>query len=163
MPHDLRRVPFEHMIYIADGPSDVPAWSVVRSEGGLAFGVYQHGSQAQFEQISALQRDGRIHAFAEADYRPDSTAHLWLTTEVRRIAERIVEDRELAVRRAVRSAPRHVVDEPTVPMEPPASPVTPVDAAPARSRADEIRDAVRRSLTDEPDVEAVPEPVDTER
>ncbi len=34
LPSDLRRVPFEHMIYVADGPSDVPAWSVVRANGG---------------------------------------------------------------------------------------------------------------------------------
>ena len=160
LPRELRRVPFEHMIYIADGPSDVPAWSVVRSEGGRAFGVYQHGSLAQFEQISQLQRDGRIHAFAEADYRPDSTAFLWLTSEVRRIAEGIVEDRELAMRRAVRSAPRHVSDAPATtptdePMaelaQPPAPAASPAPGSsdgpmPARSRADEIRDAVRRSM-----------------
>jgi hypothetical protein len=157
LPADLRRVPFEHMIYVADGPSDVPAWSVVRANGGLAFGVYQRGSIAQFEQISTLQRDGRIHAFAEADYTPDSTAFLWLTTEVRRIAERMVEDRELAVRRAVRTAPRHVTDEPaTTPTDAPMETPEP-DPIPARSRADEIRDTVRRSLTDDP-VEAADEP-----
>ncbi|MGI8828394.1 MAG: HAD family hydrolase [Candidatus Limnocylindria bacterium] len=161
LPADLRRVPFEHMIYVADGPSDVPAWSVVRANGGLAFGVYQRGSIAQFEQISTLQRDGRIHAFAEADYTPDSTAFLWLTTEVRRIAERMVEDRELAVRRAVRAAPRHVTDEPATtptdaPMETP-EPEPEHEPMPARSRADEIRDTVRRSLTDDP-VEAADEP-----
>lgn len=157
LPAELRRVPFENMIYIADGPSDVPAWSVVRANGGLAFGVYQRGRLAQFEQITALQREGRIHAFAEADYRPDSTAHLWLTTEVRRIADRIVEDRELVVRRAVRSAPRHVADQPATtptdgPMEEPA-------AGPAQSResqraqatpptapSDRIREQVRASL-----------------
>ena len=149
LPHDLRRVPFEHMIYIADGPSDVPAWSVVSANGGRAFGVYQRGSLPQFEQISTLQRDGRIHAFAEADYTPDSTAYLWLTTEVRRIAERIVEDRELVLRRAVRTAPRHVADEPasTTPTDAPmqtteSDPVSP----PARSRAEEIRDQVRATL-----------------
>ena len=158
---ELRRVPFEHMIYVADGPSDVPAWSVVRANGGRAFGVYQHGSLAQFEQISQLQRDGRIHAFAEADYRPDSTAFLWLRSEVRRIAEGILEERELAMRRAVRSAPRHVSDEPAstptdAPMARPApSPEPATGSMPARSRADEIRDAVRRSLADEP---AVPAP-----
>ena len=157
LPAELRRVPFENMIYVADGPSDVPAWSVVRANGGLAFGVYQRGRLAQFEQITALQRDGRIHAFAEADYTPESTAHLWLTTEVRRIADRIVEDRELVVRRAVRSAPRHVSDQPTTtptdaPMEEPA-------AGPSQSRepqraeatrptspADRIREQVRASL-----------------
>jgi hypothetical protein len=150
LPAELRRVPFENMIYIADGPSDVPAWSVVRANGGLAFGVYQRGSQAQFEQINALLRDGRIHAFAEADYTPDSTAHLWLTTEVRRIAERIVEERALELRRAVRSAPRHVSDEPATtptdaPMETPADGPT-RQRVPERTPADEIRDTVRRSL-----------------
>jgi hypothetical protein len=148
LPHELRRVPFEHMIYIADGPSDVPAWSVVSANGGRAFGVYQRGSLAQFEQISTLQRDGRIHAFAEADYTPDSTAYLWLTTEVRRIAEKIVEDRELVLRRAVRTAPRHVSDEPAAtptdaPMDLPEPEPSP---SPVRSRAEAIRDQVRASL-----------------
>ena len=151
LPHELRRVPFEHMIYVADGPSDVPAWSVVSANGGRAFGVYQRGSLAQFEQISTLQRDGRIDAFAEADYTPGSTASLWLTTEVRRIAERIVEDRELVLRRAVRTAPRHISDEPATtptdaPMERPSAP--PAEPPPARSRADEIRARVRATLDD---------------
>jgi hypothetical protein len=149
LPHELRRVPFEHMIYIADGPSDVPAWSVVSANGGRAFGVYQRGSLAQFEQISTLQRDGRIHAFAEADYTPDSTAYLWLTTEVRRIAEKIVEDRELVLRRAVRTAPRHVADAPMPPaLEAAPEPEPESEAAIPRSRADEIRAQVRASLED---------------
>jgi hypothetical protein len=148
LPHELRRVPFAHMIYVADGPSDVPAWSVVSANGGRAFGVYQRGSLAQFEQISTLQRDGRIDAFAEADYRPDSTAYLWLTTEVRRIAERIVEDRELALRRAVRRAPTHVTDEP-VRADPAPAPAAPEEEPIARTRADEIRAAVRASLEDD--------------
>jgi hypothetical protein len=149
LPHELRRVPFEHMIYIADGPSDVPAWSVVSANGGRAFGVYQRGSLAQFEQISTLQRDGRIHAFAEADYTPDSTAYLWLTTEVRRIAEKSVEDRELVLRRAVRTAPRHVADAPMPPaLEAAPEPEPESEAAIPRSRADEIRAQVRASLED---------------
>ena len=166
LPADLRRVPFEHMIYIADGPSDVPAWSVVRANGGLAFGVYQHGSQSQFEQVSSLLSDGRIHAFAEADYTPDSTAHLWLMTEVRRIAQRMVEDRDLALRRAVRSAPRHVSDEPAstptnAPMQTPNPSTGPM---PARSRADEIRDVVRRSLSEvEADATREPEGVPSDQ
>jgi len=152
LPHELRRVPFEHMIYIADGPSDVPAWSVVSANGGRAFGVYQRGSLPQFEQISTLQRDGRIHAFAEADYTPDSTAYLWLTTEVRRIAEKMVEDRELVLRRAVRTAPRHVADEPaSTPTDAPMEPAPQPASEPARSRADEIRDHVRATLEEAPD------------
>ncbi|HET6380375.1 MAG TPA: HAD family hydrolase [candidate division Zixibacteria bacterium] len=167
MPRELRRVPFENMIYVADGPSDVPAWSVVRGNGGMTFGVYQRGSLAQFEQISALQRDGRIHAFAEADYRPDSTAHLWLTSEVRRIAQRIADERDALLRRAVRAAPRHVAETPAAtttggPMEgpldlpQPATSIPPsvADAPPARpADAEAIREAVRRSMVEEPAAE----------
>lgn len=165
LPPDMRRVPFANMIYIADGPSDVPAWSVVRGNGGQTFGVYQRGSRGQFEQISALLRDGRIHAFGEADYRPDSTAWLWLTNEVRRIAERIAEERAAALRRAVRPPARHIVDHPPTVhsgTDAPASPeVTTTDpaleAASPPARADEIREAVRRRLeSDADEVEPAP-------
>ncbi len=162
LPADLRRVPFENMIYVADGPSDVPAWSVVRANGGRAFGVYQHGSIAQFEQINALLRDGRIHAFAEADYRPDSTAYLWLTTEVRRTAERIVEERQSELRRAVRSAPRHLGDAPAptptdAPMETPTQPAGAAEPDPPPATgvplapADVVREQVRAVLDAEPE------------
>ncbi len=158
LPHDLRRVPFSNMIYIADGPSDVPAWSVVRNEGGRTLGVYQHGSLQQFEQINALQRDGRIHAFAEADYSEQSTAWLWLTSEVRRIANRIIEDREAALHRALRPPARHLPED--LPAEAAAEAAAeterqevaeesnPPRPMPARSRADEIRESVRASLAD---------------
>ncbi|HVM25344.1 MAG TPA: HAD family hydrolase [Candidatus Limnocylindrales bacterium] len=167
LPHELRRVPFEHMIYVADGPSDVPAWSVVRANGGMAFGVYQRGSLAQFEQISALQRDGRIHAFAEADYTPDSTAYLWLTTEVRRIADKIVEERETALRRAVRRAPRHVDDAPAPtptdePMEQPEVGPRQDREAAARSASDELRDRIRRRLDADGEDEPAPAQRDSE-
>jgi hypothetical protein len=172
LPRELRRVPFEHMIYVADGPSDVPAWSVVRQNGGLAFGVYQRGSVAQFEQISTLQRDGRIHAFAEADYTPDSTAYLWLTTEVRRIAERIVEEREQTLRRAVRSAPRHLADTPPPGPEPtdrameqPATgPTQEPSAEPMpRSRADAIRERVRASMDEDAEPAPAADPDEVRR
>jgi hypothetical protein len=179
LPRALRRVPFENMIYIADGPSDVPAWSLVQSEGGRTLGVYQRGSRAQFEQISALQRDGRIQALAEADYTTDSTAWLWLTTEVRRIADGIVEEREAALRSALRPPARHLAEE-----EPAAEVVADAraearaaeserqqeaeqtldlqieDEAPP-ARLDAFRESVRRSTEEGSDVDAVAAPTDS--
>jgi hypothetical protein len=147
LPREMRRVPFQNMIYVADGPSDVPAWSVVKGNGGMTFGVYQRGSRGQFEQISALQRDGRIHAFGEADYRPDSTAWLWLTTEVRRIAERIVEERATALRRAIRPPARHVADAPAVAVDSATGSDGSSDGSSAeRSPAEEVREAVRSRM-----------------
>jgi hypothetical protein len=119
----------------------------------MTFGVYQRGSLGQFEQISALQRDGRIHAFAEADYRPDSTAHLWLTTEVRRIAQRIADERAAFLRRAVRAAPRHVVEPPaTTPTDGPMEEQVQVPPPPSAA-AEAIRERIRREM-DERDAEA---------
>lgn len=162
LPREFRRVPFEHMIYVADGPSDIPAWSVVRGNGGLGFGVYQPGSRASFEQISGLLRDGRIHAFAEADYRPNTTAWLWLSTEIRRIAEHIVEERTTALRRAIRPPARHLPEEPAAPDLPgaeeesePAAPHQPAsEAAPAPDTARALEGEVERA-TPPPPADAV--------
>lgn len=40
VPEEMRRVHFTNMIYIADGPSDIPAFSVVNKNGGATFGIY---------------------------------------------------------------------------------------------------------------------------
>ena len=43
IPEENRRVHFENMIYIADGPSDIPAFSVVKKNGGATFAIYPKG------------------------------------------------------------------------------------------------------------------------
>jgi hypothetical protein len=58
-PED-RRVPFENMIYVADGPSDVPVFSLLRKNGGKAFAVYVPESEAEFAQNDALLQAGRV-------------------------------------------------------------------------------------------------------
>lgn len=45
MKSEVRRVPFKYMIYIADGPSDVPAFSVVKKNGGSTFAIYPKGNE----------------------------------------------------------------------------------------------------------------------
>ncbi|RMH01005.1 MAG: haloacid dehalogenase-like hydrolase [Planctomycetota bacterium] len=107
---ELRRVPFENMIYVADGPSDVPVFSVVNRNGGKTFAVYKAGSEAEFMQVNELQRQGRIHAFGEADYRPESHTSMWLRTAVRQIADRIVERHRRAVADRTGRAPTHIED-----------------------------------------------------
>ena len=39
MKEDERRVPFEHMIYIGDGPSDIPCFSMIKNLRGSVVGV----------------------------------------------------------------------------------------------------------------------------
>lgn len=106
-PED-RRIPFQNMIYIADGPSDIPSFSIVRKGGGKAYAVYQPGSLEEFEQNDRLLQAGRVNGYGPARYEPDSSTGLWLKLHLKRICERIVADRELSLAQRVSKPPRHL-------------------------------------------------------
>jgi hypothetical protein len=106
--HEDRRVPFQNMIYVADGPSDVPVFSVVKANGGRTFAVYKPESEAEFEQVNRLQEQGRVHSFGEADYREGSQTYMWITHAVDSIARRIVHDRESALHSRLGKPPGHI-------------------------------------------------------
>jgi len=104
-----RRVPFDNMIYIADGPSDVPVFSILKQYGGKTFAIYPKGDLSAMEQVDSLRRDGRIDMFAEADYTKDSTAYMWLMSHADKIARKIYEEREDEVKKTVGNPPKHLV------------------------------------------------------
>jgi hypothetical protein len=108
IPEEDRRVPFKNMIYIADGPSDIPSFSVVRKQGGLAYAVYDPASEEQFAQAVALQEQERVDAYGPADYQHDSPTDRWLKLQVKRIAERILLERKQAFNRRVARGPVHL-------------------------------------------------------
>ncbi|MGB0415261.1 MAG: haloacid dehalogenase-like hydrolase [Coraliomargarita sp.] len=118
-----RRIPIDRMIYTADGPSDVPVFSVVKSNGGKAYAVFNPDSEAEFAQNDALLHAGRIHSYGPADYTAQSTTAKWLRMHVRQICDNIVEECEHALSKNVGRAPRHLHgdDEP----EPEALPAEP--------------------------------------
>ena len=84
-----RRVPIRNMIYIADGPSDVPVFSVVRKGGGKAFAVYSAGSEREFEQNDMLLENDRIDAYGPNNYTPESSTSL-AQRHVKKICDRII-------------------------------------------------------------------------
>lgn len=90
MTEEQRRVPFRQMIYIADGPSDVPVFSVLNERGGHTLGVYQTGPSSNFRRVKDLQEQGRIQGMAEADFRPGEGAYLWLMDCLEQTAAEIV-------------------------------------------------------------------------
>lgn len=108
--HEDRRVPFQNMIYVADGPSDVPVFSVVSGNGGRTYAVYRPGSENEFQQAARLLEQDRVDAFGEADYRNGSHTAMWLTLAAQEIAERIVSDRNDALNERMGLPPRHVID-----------------------------------------------------
>lgn len=103
-----RRVPIPNMIYIADGPSDIPVFSVVRKYGGRTYAVYEPKNEKEFAQNDALREAGRVDHFGRADYREKSDTYMWLTTAIRKICDRIVSESEAALNRRVGAPPRHL-------------------------------------------------------
>jgi hypothetical protein len=108
-PED-RRVPFQNMIYVADGPSDVPVFSIVEANGGRTYAVYRPGSPGEFQQAARLLEQGRVDAFGEADYSDGSHTAMWLMHAAEEIAARIVNDREETLNERMGLPPRHVPD-----------------------------------------------------
>jgi hypothetical protein len=130
------------MIYVADGPSDVPVFSVVNQNGGKTLGVYNPGSTEAFQKAYILQRDRRVQSVAPADYRPGAQAYLWLLTTVDEIAQRIVDSKRSHIGQRVSRPPSHrAPDRLTLPLPSvPSLPAAPLPSEPlvrnALDRAD---------------------------
>lgn len=109
IPKELRRVQFENMIYIADGPSDIPAFSVVKQNGGATFAIYPKGDVEAMRQVERMRADGRVDMYAEADYSENTTAHLWIKTKIKEMADRIRDREKAKILESTSSTPKHLV------------------------------------------------------
>ncbi|MBI5095970.1 MAG: haloacid dehalogenase-like hydrolase [Candidatus Hydrogenedentes bacterium] len=108
IPESERRVPFKNMIYIADGPSDIPSFSVVRKYGGMAYAVYGGESNEQFRQVESLAETDRVQAFGPADYHEGSHTDKWLQLQVEKMAQRIMRERQKALESRLGRGPMHI-------------------------------------------------------
>ncbi|MGX8717291.1 MAG: haloacid dehalogenase-like hydrolase, partial [bacterium] len=106
-----RRIPIENMIYIADGPSDIPMFAVVKERGGKTFAVHASDSLREFKQNDMLLQNGRVDCYGPADYRPGTQTYRWLMMHVTEIAERLVQQEELQLKTRIHNPPPYRGEE----------------------------------------------------
>jgi len=80
---ECKPLPFENMIYIGDGETDIPCMSMLNKAGGHTLAVYKEG---QKERATKLNRDGRAHMVAPADYRKDRKIDKFVKAVIDKIA-----------------------------------------------------------------------------
>lgn len=93
MPPEARPIPFEHMIYVGDGPTDVPCFTLMRRNGGQAIAVYNPDDpqRRSFRKCYSLcAHADRVRHIAAADYRPGSHLRFLLEEMIGEVAGRIV-------------------------------------------------------------------------
>jgi hypothetical protein len=88
MPEADRAIPFQNMIYVGDGMTDVPSMTVTKKNGGHTVAVYDSKSEKGRATGVKLLDAGRVDFVAEADYRPDSK----LSRRVELLLDAIVAD-----------------------------------------------------------------------
>lgn len=71
MPHDVRNVDYENIVYIGDSATDIPCMTLVKQKGGYSIGVYDPVSNNK-KKVYQLFGDGRLNFYAPADYSEDS-------------------------------------------------------------------------------------------
>ncbi len=106
-----RRIPINNMIYIADGPSDVPAFTVIKDKGGYAYAVYNEQSEAEFEQNDHMLNDGRIDAYGPANYTDGSSTVRWIKMKIKQIRSRIIKEIDDMVLSSIGEPPTHIHED----------------------------------------------------
>lgn len=67
-PEDKRKVPFEKMIYIGDGETDIPAMKMVNYQGGNSIAVYPENKKGAKDKALELLTQKRVSYVAKANY-----------------------------------------------------------------------------------------------
>ena len=108
IPHEMRRIPFDQLIYVADGPSDVPVFAVVKQMGGKTYAVYDPSDESEFAQTCDLVESGRVHNNGPADYSFQSSTSVWMKQKIREILSNMRIKREEGLRKNITAAPKHM-------------------------------------------------------
>lgn len=91
VPMEDRPIPFENMIFIGDGNTDIPCFSLVKSLGGHAIAVYKPKTRGARVKAEKLIKDGRVNFVTPANY----SAGKAIDTIVKTVLDKIASESDL--------------------------------------------------------------------
>ncbi len=103
MKKDDRPIPFQRMIYIGDGSTDIPCMKLVKEQGGYSVGVYKSGSRKK-TSVEKLLGENRVNFVAPADYTENSMLFLQIKAVINKMIADYIVTREPIRQRAEKSA-----------------------------------------------------------
>lgn len=80
-----RDIPFQQMIFIGDGATDVPCMKLTKDQGGHSIAVYRPGSH-QKSTAEKLLKEDRVNFVAPADYTDGKLLDMQVKAVIRKIA-----------------------------------------------------------------------------
>ena len=87
---DKLRVPFDQMIFVGDGYTDIPCFSLIRRSGGVAFGVWDPRHKEKRSRAWGFIEDGRVSNLNHARFGEDAELYQLLEAAVESLASKIV-------------------------------------------------------------------------
>jgi len=87
VPMEERPIPFQRIIFLGDGDTDIPCFSLVKSMGGHSIAIYKPKTHGARERAQKLVKDRRVNFIAPANYSKASTVDRIISTILRKIAE----------------------------------------------------------------------------
>ena len=86
-----RIIPYQNMIYVGDGLTDVPCMTFVKKQGGISIAIYPKGKK---DKVVDLLLDNRVNYICSADYQEGSD----LDSLVKLIMQNIQVDHKLLLK-----------------------------------------------------------------
>jgi len=83
-----RPVPFDNMVFIGDGETDIPCFRLVKEQGGHSIAVYKPSTKGAKGKAEKLVQDGRVNFIAPANYAVDSDIDIF----VKRVIDKVAAD-----------------------------------------------------------------------
>ena len=85
-------MPFENIVFIGDGATDIPCFRLVKEQGGLSVAVYTPNKHGGKIKAAKYLDDGRVHSVVPAIYTDGSPLDRIIKARIDEVAARCALD-----------------------------------------------------------------------